>query len=332
MEKQEIIELLRKDMAGEQQAIIQYLFHAYALGEGEVAAEIEAIAREEMYHLDWLADAIVELGGEPNMQRDPVDFGQAAPPKQLLKNVGLEQMAIDQYRAHIEMIEDPSLQRLLSRILHDELDHKGQFEHLAEKLAAEAAAAPEGHEGEPQAPSERLAAILNGGIRHEYSVVLQYLYHSFVAENSEVAEQLQNTAINEMQHMGWLAEELAGSGGTPEMEHGELFLTHDVEANLAADIAVEQEVTRDYTSQLSEIDDPGLQHLVKRIRDHEIFHDALFKDLLAEVKEEQASGAGEEAGSAAPCPPAEPPMAQTPPPPKPDRRAPTVGSLIDQHK
>ena len=51
---------------------------------------------------------------------------------------------------------------------------------------------------------------------------------------------------------------------------------------------MEQEVTRDYTSQLSEIDDPGLHHLVKRIRDHEIFHDALFKDLLAEVKEEQA--------------------------------------------
>ena len=107
MEKQEIIELLRKDMAGEQQAIIQYLFHAYALGEGEVAAEIEAIAREEMYHLDWLADAIVELGGDPNMQRDPVDFDKAAPPKQMLKNAGLEQVAIDQYRAHIELIQDP---------------------------------------------------------------------------------------------------------------------------------------------------------------------------------------------------------------------------------
>ena len=86
---------------------------------------------------------------------------------------------------------------------------------------------------EGQAPSARLATILNQGIRHEYTVVLQYLYHSFVSQDSEVAEQLQNTAINEMQHMGWLSEELAGNGGTPDMAHGELFLTRDVEANLA---------------------------------------------------------------------------------------------------
>jgi bacterioferritin len=330
MEKHEIVALLRQDMAGEQQAIIQYLFHAYALGEGEVAAEIEAIAREEMYHLDWLADAIVELGGEPNMQRDPVDFAKVAPSQQLLKNVGLENVAIDQYRVHIQMIEDSALQRLLSRILHDELDHKGQFQHLAEKLAA-LVAPEEAPEGDAPAPSGRLAAILNQGIRHEYSVVLQYLYHSFVAQDCEVAEQLQNTAINEMQHMGWLSEKLAGSGGTPDMQRGSLFLTRDTEANLEADIAVEQEVTRDYTSQLSEIEDPGLQHLVKRIRDHEIFHDAQFKDLLAEVKEEQ-SAAESEAEPAEPCAPAEQPPSDPPPALKPERNAPTVGSLIDQHR
>ncbi len=53
-----IITLLNQDLQGEHAAIIQYLQHAYAMGEGEMACEIEAIAREEMRHLDWLAETL----------------------------------------------------------------------------------------------------------------------------------------------------------------------------------------------------------------------------------------------------------------------------------
>ena len=127
MDKCEIIGLLRKDMMGEQQAIIQYLNHAYAMPEGVLPAEIEAIAREEMYHLDWLADQINELGGDPAMEREPVDFSSGTVAQQLLKNVDLEQVAIDQYRAHIALIEDEKVRRLLARILHDELVHQEKF-------------------------------------------------------------------------------------------------------------------------------------------------------------------------------------------------------------
>ena len=56
MEKDKIIALLNQDLEGEQAAVIQYLVHAYAMGEGEMACEIEAIAREEMRHFDWLAE------------------------------------------------------------------------------------------------------------------------------------------------------------------------------------------------------------------------------------------------------------------------------------
>ena len=55
MPHHDIIELLTKDLQDEHAAIIQYLTHAYAMGEGELACEIEAIAREEMRHFDWLA-------------------------------------------------------------------------------------------------------------------------------------------------------------------------------------------------------------------------------------------------------------------------------------
>jgi bacterioferritin len=217
----------------------------------------------------------------------------------MTKDVGLEQGAVDQYRAHIEEIDDPGIQRLLSRILADELVHHGQFSEYAEEFAddAEMAAKIANVNAEATGPGERTGEILNQGIRHEYTVVLQYLYHSFMAKGKEEFEELQNTAINEMQHLGWLAEAMASRGGHPDMSHGPLFLSSDMEANLEADIAVEQEVTRDYTAQMPELDDPDLQSLVERIRDHEIYHDTTFKELLAEVREEAAAAA--EAGEAA---------------------------------
>ncbi|MBN1401767.1 MAG: hypothetical protein JXA74_13065, partial [Anaerolineae bacterium] len=320
---QEIIELLRKDMMGEQQAIIQYLYHAYNMEEGVIPAEVEAISREEMRHWDWLADAIVELGGDPTIERDPVDFSPASAEAQLLKDVDLEQIAIDQYRAHIEAIDDEFIRLVLGRILHDELAHKGQFADLAEAAREEAASEEEGEEAaaEPHGPPGRLAEILNQGVRHEYSVTLQYLYHSYMTDDKELAEELHNTAINEMQHMGWLAEELAEHGGDPKMEHGSLVLSDDVVKNLEADIAVEQEVTRDYTEHLSELQEPDLIALVERIRDHEIYHDAMFKHLLEETLERLA--AEKEKGEAAPCEPPQEAKEEPSGPPAP----PAIGSL-----
>ena len=75
MDKDKIIALLNQDLEGEHAAIIQYLVHAYAMGEGEMSCEIEAIAREEMRHLDWLAETIVELGGVPTLERGEMRTG-----------------------------------------------------------------------------------------------------------------------------------------------------------------------------------------------------------------------------------------------------------------
>jgi len=301
---------LREDMKGEHQAIIQYLSHAYAMGEVPIAFEVEAIARDEMRHLDWLGDAITELGGDPTMERETVDFSPGAPAVQLRKDVALEEGGIAQYRAHIEAIDDPEIRRLLARIVHDEMSHHETFIDLAAEAEAEL---PETPAAEGQPPS-RLASILNQGIRHEYAVVLQYLYHGFKAESKDLAEEMQNIAINEMQHMGWLAEALTGRGGAPDMNHGELVLTDDAETNLKADIAVEREVTQNYTKQISEIEDEGLKGLIARIRDHEIYHDAVFSDFLKEVEAEEHNTKPKAEESKQPKPP----------------EIPSVGSLIER--
>ena len=64
-EEQTII-LLNEDFIGENQAIIHYLTHTWTVMRlfGE---SITAIARDEMRHFKWLAQAVVALGGMPAM-------------------------------------------------------------------------------------------------------------------------------------------------------------------------------------------------------------------------------------------------------------------------
>src|SRR4030042_5434613 len=102
MKKAEIIALLNQDLEDEHGAIIQYLTHAYAMGEGEMACEIEAIAREEMRHLDLLAETIVELGGTPSFNRGKMIMTGKAVVQWMKNNVQLEEDAITLYQEHIK--------------------------------------------------------------------------------------------------------------------------------------------------------------------------------------------------------------------------------------
>lgn len=276
MDKNKIIELLNKDLQDEHGAIIQYLNHAYGMGEGEMACEIEAFARDEMRHLDWLAETIVELGGVPSLERGTMRMGGAQVSEWMENDVALEQGAIKQYREHIGLIDDPKIKRLLQRILSDEQAHHGSFMHFVEKAKREKA---EDIRGTKQ---DKTTEILNWGIEHEYTVILQYLLHSYLSKSEEAKEQLSDQAINEMQHLGWLAEELAGSGGNPKIEHTEVDRSTRPTDMLKADIKIEKEVAAAYDKAGKATDDADLKKLLFRIRDNELYHIDVFNDLLEE--------------------------------------------------
>ncbi len=280
---EKIIALLNEDIKGEHMAIVQYLRHAYALGEGEMACEIEAIAREEMRHFDWLSETVVELGGKPVLERAEMDLGGKTPAEWLRRDVKAEEDAIIMYKEHIEAIDDPEIKRLLRRILSDEEAHQAAFSHMVEKLEREKIA-PEGTLLAEK--RDKTIDMLNWGIRHEYTVILQYLYHSYLTPDEEVSLELQDQAINEMQHLGWLAEGMTETGGSPEIEETGVDRSEETVDMLQADVAVEREVTEEYTRQIEEVEDPGLKRLLTRIRDHEIYHDQLFTDLLEGLEKE----------------------------------------------
>jgi bacterioferritin len=276
MDEKKIIDLLNKDLEGEHGAIIQYLIHAYSMGEGEMACEIEALAREEMRHLDFLAEAIVELGGVPSLKRGKMRMGGKAVAEWMGNDVLLEGDAIKQYQEHIKAISDPKIKRLLKRILSDEESHRGDFRHFVDKAKKEGAKDVRGKR------KDKVTKALNWGIEHEYTVILQYLLQSYLTSNEEASEELQDQAINEMQHLGWLAEGLVDGGGSPKIEHTNVDRSTRTADMLRADIKIEKEVAEAYDRAAKEVKEKDLKQLLRRIRDHEIYHTEVFTDLLKE--------------------------------------------------
>jgi len=274
MDQDKIIELLNQDLEGEHAAIIQYLTHAYAMGEGEMSCEIEAIAREEMRHLDWLAETIVELGGTPSLERGMMRMSGESVVDWMKNDVQQEEDAMNPYREHIKLIDDPKIKRLLKRILSDEESHHGNFEHFVEKAQREGAKDTRGSR------QDKITDIINRGILHEYTVILQYIFQSYMTKNEEIKKQLEDQAINEMQHLGWLAEEMIDGGGNPKIEHAEVDQSTRTADMLRSDIKIEKEVAADYDRSAKEVEDSGLKKLLLRLRDHEIYHADVFSALL----------------------------------------------------
>lgn len=276
MDRDKIITLLNQDLEGEHGAIIQYLTHAYAMGEGEMACEIEAIAREEMRHLDWLAETIVELGGVPSLERGKIRMGGDSVADWMRNDVLLEEDGINLYREHIKLIDEPKIKRLLERILSDEESHQGDFQHFVDKAQKEGAKDVRGSR------TDRVVQTLNWGIEHEYTVILQYMFQSYMTTNKEAKKELEDQAINEMQHLGWLAEKIVDISGNPRIEHAEVDRSAKTADMLRADIKIEQEVAAAYDRAAKETTDTDLKELLLRIRDHEVYHAEVFSNLLKE--------------------------------------------------
>ena len=276
MEKAKIIAFLNQDLEGEHAAIIQYLSHAYAMGEGEIACEIEAIAREEMRHLDWLAETIVELGGAPSLTRGDMRKGGKSVADWMNNDVFQEKDAIAMYEEHINAIDNANIKRLLERILSDEKSHQGDFEHFVEKAKKEGAKDVRGTR------MDKVVQTLNWGIEHEYTVILQYMFQSYMTTNKEAKKELEDQAINEMQHLGWLAEKIVDISGNPRIEHTAVDQSTKTANMLRADIKIEREVAAEYDRAAEETDDLSLKKLLYRLRDHELYHAEIFRDLLKE--------------------------------------------------
>jgi bacterioferritin len=107
-----------------------------------------------------------------------------------------------------------------------------------------------------------------------------------MTSNKDVKKEMEDQAINEMQHLGWLGEKMVDIGGNPRFEHTEVDQSTKTADMLRADIKIEQQVAAEYDRVAKELEEPDLKELLSRIKEQERYHTAVFSDLLKEEEEQ----------------------------------------------
>lgn len=137
--------LLLEDYTGivsELTAINQYIYHHLIFKKIEELAELEeCIAIIEMLHLELLGYTIGLLGIPPEfrtLSNNRVTYWNASYVfygynicDRLAADIAAEKQAIQQYRQHQQLIDDPYIKELLERIIKDEEYHLVLFSNAA---------------------------------------------------------------------------------------------------------------------------------------------------------------------------------------------------------
>ncbi|MDD8032073.1 MAG: ferritin-like domain-containing protein [Acidobacteriota bacterium] len=148
MQLSELITLLNKALSDEWLAYYQYWIGAkVAQGpmRGQVVAELEEHAADELKHAEMLTDRIIQLGGTPVLTPEDwyklTNCGYDAPEdpnvKVLLEqNIKGEQCAIEVYQKMLEAIKDKDLvtSKIILEILEDEVEHEEDLQAIVEDM------------------------------------------------------------------------------------------------------------------------------------------------------------------------------------------------------
>lgn len=137
-----IVEHLGRALATEWVCVLRYLRHAYCIS-GVVSAPIKAHflehAREEQAHAHKLAERIVQLGAEPDLnpatlaQRSHAEYVPATSTEGMIReNLIAERIAVEAYREFIQFLgnRDPTTRTLLEAILAEEEEHADDLRDL----------------------------------------------------------------------------------------------------------------------------------------------------------------------------------------------------------
>jgi len=145
-DRQAIVELLNTALATEIVCVLRYKRHYYAthgIRAKFVSAEFLEHAKEEQAHADQIAERIVQLGEDPDLNpatllsRSHSEYDEATSLRQMLEaDLFAERIAIESYREMINFIgpRDPTTRRLLESILAQEEEHAEDLVDLLEDL------------------------------------------------------------------------------------------------------------------------------------------------------------------------------------------------------
>ncbi|HJH27681.1 MAG TPA: ferritin [Methanophagales archaeon] len=134
MEVEEIIRLLNEDFIREIEATLIYVRNAFIMDQCDPSRVTEAIAIDEMRHMNWLAELIVKRGGKPSMEHKELEFGGEDLKTQLDRQIALETEGIERYKQQIDAINDAEVVGVLKHILDEEKRHRKEFRMRRERI------------------------------------------------------------------------------------------------------------------------------------------------------------------------------------------------------
>ncbi|MEP6633485.1 MAG: ferritin-like domain-containing protein [Luteimonas sp.] len=141
-DRKEVIKLLNEALATEYVCVLRYYRH-YFMAKGMLADSIKAEflehAQQEQAHANKIAERIVQLGGEPDLNPDTLtkrahaEYKEGKNLRDMVKeDLVAERIAIDSYREMIGYIgdRDTTTKRMLEAILAQEEEHADEFADL----------------------------------------------------------------------------------------------------------------------------------------------------------------------------------------------------------
>lgn len=141
-DKDVVVKLLNEALATEWVCVLRYYRH-YFMASGMLADAVKAEflehAQQEQAHANKLAERIVQLGGEPDLNPDTLTARAHAEYKEgqnlrdmVKEDLVAERIAIDSYREMIDYIgdKDTTTKRILESILAQEEEHADEFSDL----------------------------------------------------------------------------------------------------------------------------------------------------------------------------------------------------------
>ncbi|MGZ7048291.1 MAG: ferritin-like domain-containing protein [Methanobacterium sp.] len=134
MDNEELIKILNYHFVRELEATMIYTRNSFIMKPCDPSRVSEAISVDEMRHMWWLAELIVNRGGKPTMEHKELDFGGDDLKSQLERQIDLESEGIDLYKEHIDSIHDEEVVGVLKHILDEEKRHRKEFRMRLQKL------------------------------------------------------------------------------------------------------------------------------------------------------------------------------------------------------
>src|SRR5204862_7186847 len=145
-DRDRVISVLNEALATEIVCVLRYKRHyfmASGINAESVAAEFLQHANDEQGHADQIAQRIVQLGGEPNLNpeglltRSHAEYVEGDTLTDMIKeDLVAERIAIDSYRDMINYFgnDDPTTRRLMENILAVEEEHADDLVNLLSEL------------------------------------------------------------------------------------------------------------------------------------------------------------------------------------------------------